>query len=498
MPGTRFSSFGFASLLCLAAAIATTYILVVATGRAGAERQNARRAPAGSASIETGLYVTSVSSLEYARARRAGARLVRLGLAWSQVASARPATREEARDPGYAGYAWADLDRQVRLARANGLEPLITVVFPPPWAADGPPKKPHGPWNVDAAAFADFARAAAARYSGSYGGLPRVRYWMAWNEPNLGTYLNPQFRGGQPYGGVVYRALLNPFADAIHAVRRDNFVIAGGTAPFTAWSPNRKQRWGTSPLAFMRNLLCLSRSLKRSCTARAKFDIWAHHPYTTGGPFHKAFARDDVSLGNLSEMRAVLNAGVREGRILSRGRPRFWVTEFSWDTKPPDPGGVPATLHARWVSEAMYSMWRAGVSAVIWLQLRDLPFPASPFQAGLFYNSGNNPARDRPKPAFQAFRFPFVAYPARRRIDVWGRTAAGVPGRVEIQQRIGSTWRRLTVLLTNRSGIFAGRIASAARGDVRARHLATREVSRAFALRGTKDRRYYPFGSWHP
>ena len=49
------------------------------------------------------------------------------------------------------------------------------------------------------------------------------------------------------------------------------------------------------------------------------------------------------------------------------------MTEFSWDSNPPDPKGVPAVLEGRWVAEALYRMWSAGVSLVTWFTLRDQP-----------------------------------------------------------------------------------------------------------------------------
>jgi hypothetical protein len=94
----------------------------------------------------------------------------------------------------------------------------------------------------------------------------------------------------------------------------------------------QNKRWG--PLTFMRELLCLSRELRPTCRQRVRFDVWSHHPYTSGGPTHEAQLPDDASLGDLPEVRRVLDAAVRAGHVRSRGKPRFWVTEFSWDSKP--------------------------------------------------------------------------------------------------------------------------------------------------------------------
>src|SRR5438270_90526 len=70
--------------------------------------------------------------------------------------------------------------------------------------------------------------AAARRYSGAFAGLPRVRYWIAWNEPNLSSFLTPQRNN---VSANIYRALLNAFASAVKAVHQDNQVVAGQLDP---------------------------------------------------------------------------------------------------------------------------------------------------------------------------------------------------------------------------------------------------------------------------
>ncbi|HEY6397976.1 MAG TPA: hypothetical protein VIX82_11030, partial [Solirubrobacteraceae bacterium] len=52
-----------------------------------------------------------------------------------------------------------------------------------------------------------------------------------------------------------------------------------------------------------------------------------------------------------------------------------------------------------------------------------------------------------------AYRFPFIAIPARHGSPtIWGR--APTPGRVVIQQRVGGRWRRVLSLTANGGGIF--------------------------------------------
>src|SRR5439155_8869475 len=78
-----------------------------------------------------------------------------------------------------------------------------------------------------------FAEAITRRYSGGFMGLPRVRYWQAWNEPNHHKSLNPQFskdpskeatRSTPLLSPDIYRGLLASFSAAAHSVRGNNVV----------------------------------------------------------------------------------------------------------------------------------------------------------------------------------------------------------------------------------------------------------------------------------
>ena len=430
----------------------------------------------------------------YQRVSAAGARFVRLTLYWYEVAPVARPPRFRAADPADPAYRWAAFDAKVVNARANGLEPLVTVMAAPPWAQAPPAVEPLNSHRPSAVEFRRFALAVARRYSGTFNRLPRVRYWQAWNEPNLSIYLVPQLVRKRPVSPGMYRVLLNEFAAAVKSVNRSNVVVAGGLAPFRDNTPAvmaQNSDWG--PLSFMRELLCLSTALKPKCTQRARFDVWATHPYTSGGPTRSAVLPNDVSLGDLPEMRAVLDAARRHGRILAARPVEFWVTEFSWDSSPPDPKGVPASLHARWVAEGLYRMWRNGVSLVTWLMLRDEPLRSSYLQSGLYYR-GATPERDRPKPALQAFRFPVVGLREGSGFRVWGRRPAGVRVRVVVEQSFRGGWKRLALLSSDRHGIFQHRFSRAPVGYVRARLATTGEKSRPFSLRRVPDRFFNPFG----
>ena len=196
-----------------------------------------------------------------------------------------------------------------------------------------------------------------------------------------------------------------------------------------------------------------------------------------------------------------MRSAQRLGTLLSPGAAQVWITEFSWDSNPPDPQGVPVKVEQRWVAEAIYRAWASGISVFTWYSLRDEPLATSPFQSGLYFECPTGVACDTPKPAAEAFRFPFVAYAQRRhKVLVWGRTPAGVPATIQVQWQQGARWRGLVKLNSDGDGIFTARVAlprgaSATTALLRAVRLGAREPSPAFSLQAPPNFPVTPFGS---
>ena len=421
-----------------------------------------------------------------------------LHLSWLEVAPAgntRPAGFNP-QDPADPRYDWNAFDRLVMHAAARGLEPVVNIKDAPAWAEGGQSGRP-GTNRPDPVELGRFAEAAARRYGGSFTGLPRVRSWEVWNEPNASFFLYPQKEGRRLASPEHYRLMVNEFAQGIHRVHNDNLVVAGALFPFVIDRPGGQS---IGPLRFMRALLCLSSRLRplRRCGAPVQLDIWSHHPYTSGGPTHRAGHPDSVSIRELPRMRRLLSAAVRHKRVVPSRPVPFWVTEFGWDTRPPDPRGVPLGLHGRWVSEALYRMWRARVSRVAWFQLRDDATAGRPHnqtaQSGLYRRCARGLSCDRPKPALRAFTFPFVAFRSGRSISVWGRTPGGRPGNVVVEQGSGRRWRRIASLPSGPDGVFSRRLRGRGGGRVRARLLDSGAGTLPFSLKRPPDRRVNPFG----
>ena len=455
-------------------------------------------------------FVPSNDDLQFARIKGTGASAVRLDLNWTRVAPKHRPPNFDPRDPSSRAYDWDSADSRIRFAHAHGLDPIVLVSGAPSWAEGEIPRgtshtERDGPYRPSPDQFGKFARAAALRYDGSFRDdegvkLPRVRYWIAWNEPNIYRYLTPQNLNGKPFSPEWYRRMVNAFSSSVHSVHSDNLVVAGATAPFGI---SRR----ISPLRFMRLMLCMSEGPRPhpTCSHTASFDIWSHHPYTRGNAFHTAVSPDDVSLGDLPEMHALVNAAAAAHHIVSKRRAvGLWVDEFGWDSRPPSRSRytVPTALHARWTAEALYQMWRSGVSLATWFLLRDEPVGASLNQTGLWFigSPPDNMHRDRPKPSLYAFRFPFVAYRDDARVSIWGRTPTSTGGSIAIEARMRSGWRRVGRLHAGGNGVFVGKLRfgpieqGASRPDAAMLRAQYRDLtSRAFSLEQPRDRFVLPF-----
>jgi hypothetical protein len=410
-------------------------------------------------------------------AREAGASLALLGAPWAAIAPHRLPAGFDPANPADPSYDWERLDGAVRAATAQGLEPVLEVSFAPSWAEGSgrpsPAVAPGGTWLPQPEALGLFARALAARYSGAFvdpaapaaGPLPRVRYFEIWSEENLSEHLNPLWQGGRLAAPAHYRAMLNAAYTAIHAADPAAKVIVGGLAPY---GDARAGGSRIPPVWFWRALLCLRGSELRPlpCPEPAHFDIAAHNPIDVFGPSQGAVSPLDVSTPDIGRLTAIVRKAVRTRRALPARPKQFWAPEIWWDSSPPDPRGVPLRTHARYVTEALFELWRQGVSAVIWWYLRDQAPGAAGFaatqQSGLLFRDG------RPKPAYRAFRFPFLARRDRGgSVLLWGKAPA--PGRLAIQRRTPRGWAPLAHAAAGHNRVFLARVDSRAGFLARAR-----------------------------
>ncbi len=411
----------------------------------------------------------------------ADAGIVRLAVEWYSIApSTRPA---DPTNPGSTSYDFSAIDGAVRAAANHGLKVLLTINHAPVFAegAGRPASAPAGSWEPNPSDLADFAQAVAARYSGGFdpdgpagqSALPAAYGIQVWNEPNSSDWLAPQFDGKRIVGAELYRSMLNAAYKSIKQVNPGMQVVVGGTDPYGdppggPYPPNVQR---VRPVEFWDAVFCVRQAKSKKgkkgkkkklkfvrtagCSSPALFDVFAHHPIdnTGGGPLRHGPSKFDASTPDLSRVVNVLRAAERFGTA-SGGHHPVWVTEFWWDSKPPNQVGAPLATQARWIEQSMYLFWKAGASAAISFQIADStlrPDVHAGLQAGVYFNDG------RPKPSLTAFSFPFVTDRINsRKLLAWGKAPAG--GKLRIQRRQGSRWITVKKLGVSKGSVFTSKL----------------------------------------
>jgi hypothetical protein len=347
-----------------------------------------------------------------------GVELVRMNVVWSEVE----------RRPGVLD--WSGYDDVIAGLHERGIMPVLTLYSTPAWANGGRPTN----WApTSGVRFATFARKAAVRY-------PYVRRWLIWNEPNQRRWL-------QPTTPAVYvTRLLNPAYAAIHKVSPGSLVGGGVTAP-------RAGAGGVSPVDWIAGM----------GAAHARLDAYAHNPYTlnrtetpsTGGCGHC----ETITMATLGRLVAQV------GRAFGPGK-RIWLTEFGYQTNPPDPWlGVSWATQALYVSEAALRAYlEPRVDMLVQFLIRDEPDVAR-WQSGVLTLTG------RAKPSYDALGIP-LAQRSRTGLatTLWGQVR---PGRgvqlYRLERLVNGRWKTVgRQERTTRMGFFTRTVRAGAGAEFRA------------------------------
>jgi hypothetical protein len=409
------------------------------------------------------------------KADEVGAQIVRIPVLWCAVAPSQPPSKLHAENPNWSGYDWGQLDTQVLDLTVEGFRVMITVSCAPTWAQGADPAKSATPftWKPSATALGEFATALTTRYDGNYPNLadpgtvlPKVSIWQAWNEPNLNLELSPQWtrtaKGTYlPASPAIYRSLLNAFYTSAKAVSSSNYVIAAGTAPYG--DPPGGYRM--SPVTFDQYLDCLNTSDKKvGCSDPPHFDAIDHHPYAIGGPEAHAPNAADATVPDIYKLARVLNVAEHDHTALPAGKKAIWITEISWNTTPPTAGNVPIQQAARWTEQALYVLWKQGVSTVLWYRIADEPSAPNAYinsNSGLYFMDGEA------KPGATAFRFPFLSNRRNKTtIVAWGR--APQAGQLSIERQTKTGWTVLTHFTVRQLEVFQLRLRLKGKATLRA------------------------------
>ena len=89
-------------------------------------------------------------------------------------------------------------------------------------------------------------------------------------------------------------------------------------------------------------------------------DGFSHHPYSreSAPDTRDETRRDRVQLGELDRLTSLLAELNAVGRL--EAPLPLYLTEYGYETRPPDPLGVPPDAHARYLGHATLLAWRSG------------------------------------------------------------------------------------------------------------------------------------------
>ena len=394
-----------------------------------------------------------------------GADAVKAQLDWATVAPGgriKPSGFDGSDPSQYPG--WGVYDEFVADAQARGFEVILALSPPAPsWATKGRRGRYERFDRPSAREFGRFAEAAATRYES-------VDVWSFYNEPNLFKYLYPQSRNGVPVAPHQYRGLVR---SGEAGLRRAG--AGGDTVLFGELLPQGNAATGPqknlAPLRFLREFFCLDSGYRafRGRAARSRgcqdykrltgLDGFAYHPYTRGGgPGVREISSDDATIRSLGRVTRVLDRARSKRRIGGRRLP-IWITEFDFQSDPPDPFGarlkrIPVFMG---ISELWLAQRNRRVAAYSQYTMNDTPGDPGLWQGGLRFSSG------RKKPGvYDAYRLPILV----RRLgpsaeEVRGAARPGGAGAVvQVQQRKGrGSYRDLggPITVRNVRGYFSAR-----------------------------------------
>ena len=360
------------------------------------------------------------------RSARDGASIVRLLVQWNQVAPERPA---KPASPFDRVYRFDDLDEALRAAQQNGQEAMLTIFGTPRWAgASTPNRMPRRLGD-----FTSFARAIAARYSGRYDGLPFVRFWSIWNEPNLNRFLTPQF--DEQGRSVAPRNYAKLYAAGYAGIKAGNPLAQVAIGETSARGRDRRRRGLSdthSPGKFA--------ELVARANPRLRFAAWAHHPYPSRPNLRpgQIVRWPNVSLASLPRFHKSLESW------FTRSPAKIWVTEYGHQTRPQDALGISYALQAAYLRQAIGMARKLPyVEMFIWFVYQD--DDGQPWESGLYTATGA--AKGRSAATFRALAKPLDARNGTLSVRRGARNV-----RVELHARrycandpegtpIGMTWR---------------------------------------------------------
>src|SRR4051794_1212578 len=421
-------------------------------------------------------------------AKALGADVIRANVIWSRFAPSASSKKKpkgfDGKNPAaYPAGAFTMLDSFVAGAQARGMEVLLTATGPiPAWAS-----KCKGSvatlrtCKPDSKLFGAFVRALGTRY-------PTVKKWSIWNEPNLRSWLSPQYeiKGGQAVqtSAYQYRQLATSAIAGLRATgHRADQIWLGETAPLgddpSGCSAQRSLRIAkkcaskilkTSPETFLRGVLCLNTKGKRltggeatdqHCGGFKKLNVtgYAHHPYTRGGsrPPTSGVNPGEITINVASRLTRLLDNAAKLKRVPAKLPIEY--TEHGWQTKPDLIFGVTDQQQAEYINQSDWIAYKNGrVHTFAQYKIVADANVGAGFQMGLRLLTG---AR---KPAYDAYMLPIWVSGKGANVTVYGQLRPAENGTaqtvdIQVASGPGAAFQTVqSVPVTSANGIFTAKL----------------------------------------
>jgi hypothetical protein len=388
--------------------------------------------------------------------RALGANTVRIIVNWNSVlsASARSSTTKpqgfNATDPNASQYTgWAPYDNAVEAAKQYGMKVDFTVTGGAPRWAEASDIPAEGvrelsfAWKPNPAAYGQFMSAVATRYDGSFtpkgqsSALPKVSFWVIYNEPNFGQDLGPQATNTSRtlVGASLYRGIVDAGWKALQAHHAHDTILIGELAARGFYLSNGKHssaapqgypgNYGqTRALYFLRSLYCVGTNFKPltgnaaktvSCPTSSKGFRTAHpglfnasgfgdHPYPdNGSPVTDGRTTDYATFPELGNLEATLDKANKA--YGSSKKYSIYNDEYGYITHPPASAHYPSQAKAaQYINWAEYLSWKSPrIASYMQYLLKDPPATAGPYQG---FASGLELPNGTHKATYDAYRLP--------------------------------------------------------------------------------------------
>jgi hypothetical protein len=391
--------------------------------------------------------------------RALGANTLRVIVNWNTVLSAsaqRSKTKPrgfDATNPNAAPYTgWGPYDAIVKSAKTYGMRVDFTITGGAPRWAEGKDIPKAGvieqsfAWKPDPNAYGQFMSAVATRYDGSFtpkgqsSALPRVSFWVIYNEPNFGQDLGPQAINTSRtlVGASLYRGIVDAGWKALQARHSHDTILIGELAARGFYLSNGRHssaapqgfpgNYGqTRALYFLRSLYCVGTNYKPLTGAAAKTvdcptssqgfrnahpglfkaSGFGDHPYPeSGSPLTDGRTPDYATFPELGNLETALD---RSNRAYgSSTKYAIYNDEYGYITNPPNaqPGHhyVSPARAALYINWAEYLSWKSPRIASYMQYLLEDPAnnkgAYAGFASGLEFNTGKH------KATYDAYRLP--------------------------------------------------------------------------------------------